>query len=81
MQQKLPQILVPVSVKNPEFKRGDPMDTYYLPRKMMPAEVLMLNVNAGTMRCRSIDKSWYTQDFPISYFYEAYTIIENPSTD
>lgn len=73
----LPVVTVPVRKRNPLFGVEAGVD-YYLPECMVEAEVLMLNVNAGTMRCRPMEdspkKSWHTQDFCISHFFNAFSI-------
>lgn len=69
----LPVIRVPVRKRNPDFGKI-PRADYYLPESMEDAEVLQLNVNAQTMRCRSPNKSWNTQDFNIKWFFDAYSI-------
>lgn len=80
---KLPIVRVPFSKVNPNFVSvlvdGQCMnaESYYLPKQMEDAEVLMLNINAGTMRVRLVEKTKFgTFDTDIVYFLNRYEIKE-----
>lgn len=75
----LPVVRVPIRVRNPDRVR-DPNrnyalsefeDTYQIVIEV-DAEVLMLNISAGTMRVRSKDHG--THELPAFYFFDQHVI-------
>jgi hypothetical protein len=85
----LPLVKVPFKRRNVHFipvydsQSGLCMniEEMYLPKRMEDAEVLMLNINAGTMRVRIIKKDKFgTFDTDIAYFVNRYDIIKRPDT-
>ena len=70
----LPTVMLDVRHRNPDWKQGDSMDTFYI-TSLVECEVLMLNINSGTMRVRTPFKSPYANlDTTTDAFFEKYEI-------
>lgn len=71
---KLPTVMLDVKRQNPFWKQGDDMKTFYITERC-ECEVLMLNINSGTMRVRTPFKSPYANiDCLIETFFDKYEI-------